>query len=383
MLLVRSFLLLVVLCQGIFLSAQNVGVNEDGSAPHPSAILEIKATNKGLLLPRLTDAQRLAISNPAEGLLIYNTDTDCQNLFNGSQWVELCGIVICNPPPTTAIAGPDQYNVIGNRTTLAGNLPLEGQGIWLIVSGEDGQVENPGQHDSRFFGQPGETYLLRWIITNDCRSAQDEVLISFQLAPCGEQTFVTDREGNQYPIVSLGSQCWMAENLKVSTYRNGNAIAHVTNNTTWGALSSGAWSNYNNDASNDLTYGKLYNWYAVTDNRNICPTGWHVPIDDEFITLVDYLGTQTYAGSEMKAVSALWTAPNEGATNSSGFSGLPGGKRNWLGNYREIGSFAYFWTVTENDATIARVRHLRNTTTASIRNNFDKKEGASVRCVKD
>jgi uncharacterized protein (TIGR02145 family) len=121
----------------------------------------------------------------------------------------------------------------------------------------------------------------------------------------------------------------------------------------------------------------------VNDSRNICPTGWHVPSDNEFITLVDFLGGQTVAGAEMKSTSSLWKSPNQGANNQSGFSGLPGGTRNYLGNFNLLTEFGYFWTSTENDATMARARNLSYSTTQSIRVNNEKKVGFSVRCVKD
>lgn len=375
------FLILALWVMG--LNAQNVGISEDGSIPNNSAILDLKSSSKGLLLPRLTDAQRLAIQNPAKGLVIYNIETDCQNYYNGSQWIELCGIPICNPAPTKADAGSDQLDVIGTKTTLQANMPFEGVGSWVIVSGTGGYFDTISKHNAIFFGLAGNQYVLRWIISNNCRSTQDEVVVSFIPPPCGAITTVSDIDGNVYDVVNIGSQCWMVQNLKSTRYRTGANIPNQTNQSTWTGLTTGAWVNYANSAANDAIYGKLYNWFAVTDSRNICPLGWHVPSDNEFITLVDFLGGQSVGGAEMKSTSSLWKSPNLGATNASGFSGLPGGQRNFSGNFNLLGDFAYFWTSTENDASVARARNLSFSTTQSIRINNDKKVGFSVRCVKD
>ena len=127
------------------------------------------------------------------------------------------------------------------------------------------------------------------------------------------------------PNVIIGAQTWSAKNLDITTYRNGDTIPQVTDPEQWGALTTGAWCYYNNDSTNNAIYGKLYNWYAVIDSRGLAPLGWHVPSDKEWYTLIDYLGGVDIAGGKMKSVSSLWISPNTGATNSSGFSALPGG----------------------------------------------------------
>lgn len=375
--------ILILLLLPVSLYAQNIGINEDGSTPHPTSILEVKSSSKGMLIPRLTDAQRLAIANPAKGLMLYNLNTDCLNFFNGTQWVEYCGIPICNPAPTASAAGNDQLNVIGVKATLSANTPTEGTGSWVIVNGTGGYFDTITKPNAIFYGLAGTQYILRWIIGNDCRSTQDEVVISFAPPPCGAISTVSDIDGNVYDVLNIGSQCWMVQNLKTTKYQNGVTIPNQTNQTTWNGLTSGAWVNYGNNVANEATYGKLYNWYAVVDSRKICPVGWHIPTDNEFITLVDFLGGQTVAGGQMKTTSSLWRTPNLGADNSSGFSGLPGGTRNFLGNFTLVGDYGYFWSATENDATIARARNLSYLTAASIRVNNEKKVGFSVRCVKD
>ena len=150
---------------------------------------------------------------------------------------------------------------------------------------------------------------------------------------------VTDIDGNTYKTVKIGNQIWMAENLKVTHYRNGDIIPNVTNNFEWAYLSTGAWCVHDNDGSYANTYGYLYNWYAVNDIRNIAPEGWHVPTDEEWKELEMYLGmSQTEAddtgyrgtneGGKLKeAGTTHWETPNTGATNETGFSALPGGCR--------------------------------------------------------
>lgn len=148
---------------------------------------------------------------------------------------------------------------------------------------------------------------------------------------------VTDIEGNVYLTIKIGDQLWMAENLKVSRYRNGDNIPNVPDTSEWVNLTTGAWVYYNNDSSNDETYGKLYNWYAVDDNRGLCPTGWHVPSEEEWTTLTIFLIGRNVGGT-MKSTTG-WNSPNTGATNESGFSGLPGGNRNSDGDFNNIRLF--------------------------------------------
>ena len=135
---------------------------------------------------------------------------------------------------------------------------------------------------------------------------------------------MTDQQGNVYKTIVIGTQEWMAENLKTTVYRNGNAIDNIIDNTQWIGLTTGAWASYNNDSQYDCPYGKLYNWFAVADPRHVCPTGWHEPTDAEWTTLTDYLGGEEVAGGKMKSAGTqYWIGPNTDATNESGFSGLP------------------------------------------------------------
>jgi uncharacterized protein (TIGR02145 family) len=207
----------------------------------------------------------------------------------------------------------------------------------------------------------------------------------------------TDGDGNHYPVVTIGTQTWMAENLKTHYYKNSSAIPNVLDGTTWSGLSTGAMCWYNNDsATYAATYGALYNWYAVDNSSGLCPTGWHVPSDLEWQTLELSLGMSqsmlnltgwrgTDEGGKMKEAGlAHWNSPNTGATNTSGFTALPGGFRFYTnGGFIDIGNNGYWWSSTAYSATHTwnRVLHFNNNVVN--RNTNSKKNGFSVRCVMD
>ncbi len=197
---------------------------------------------------------------------------------------------------------------------------------------------------------------------------------------------VTDIDGNTYNTVQIGNQVWMSENLKTTRYRNGGLIPNVTtDNTAWGNLTTGAWSYYNNDVSNNAIYGKLYNWYTTLGDT-LCPTGWGVPTDAEWTTLTTYLGGEQVAGGKMKTIGnayPYWIDPNTGAINSSGFSALPGGYRNSDGSFNFVRNYAFFWSATEHDASYAWLRSLGSGNGSVDRNYNFKSVGASVRCLRD
>jgi uncharacterized protein (TIGR02145 family) len=167
---------------------------------------------------------------------------------------------------------------------------------------------------------------------------------------------VTDINGNSYKTISIGTQTWMAENLRTNKYRDGSAIPIVTNNTEWAALSSGAYCIYvNNETEIPATYGRLYNWYAVADIRNIASRGWHVPTDAEWLTLITFLGGESVAGGKLKETGIThWGSPNTNATNESGFTALPGGYRiNIVGTFGDIDARRFRWSSTDTGSTEA------------------------------
>jgi uncharacterized protein (TIGR02145 family) len=202
---------------------------------------------------------------------------------------------------------------------------------------------------------------------------------------------ISDVDGNTYKTVYIGTQQWMAENLKTEKYNDGTFIPNITNNITWDTLRSGAWCNYNNSDSLGNIYGKLYNWYAIcpttNGNREICPTGWHVPIAAEWDVLLNYLGGWPVAGGKMKEIgTSHFIIPNYGATNESLFTGLPGGTRFWNGSdFRYIGEWGFWWTSTgkTNDGDFSREQKL---VSGSVKSEIDaghKWAGMSIRCLKD
>ena len=161
---------------------------------------------------------------------------------------------------------------------------------------------------------------------------------------------MTDQEGNVYKTIVIGTQEWMAENLKTSIYRNGDLIPNITNAAEWSGLSTGAWVFYNNDSLYECPYGRLYNWYSVSDSRHVCPSGWHEPTEIEWTILTNFLGGESVAGGKLKATLigpsenyGMWYEPNLSATNESGFSGLPGGFRTFDNAFEYIGDFGAWW----------------------------------------
>jgi uncharacterized protein (TIGR02145 family) len=195
---------------------------------------------------------------------------------------------------------------------------------------------------------------------------------------------MTDQDGNSYTTIVIGTQEWMAENLKASHYRNGDLIPIVTNDSTWSVLSTGATSWYNNDSvAYNCPYGKLYNWYAVADSRNVCPSSWHVPSDSEWIKLIDYLGGETVAGGKMKSPGMqYWISPNIAADNSSGFSGVPGGYRRYNGSF-SVGYLCNWWSSTRLFTNQSMYRQLRYTSSTVSRYSEYNSYGFSIRCIKD
>ncbi len=193
-----------------------------------------------------------------------------------------------------------------------------------------------------------------------------------------------DYDGNAYPTITIGTQVWTAENLRVKHYRSGDPIPHVEKDTAWTNSTTGAFCWYNNaQSANEKYYGVLYNCYAVDDNRGLCPDGWHVPTDNEWITLANFLGGAFYAGGKMKFESDFWDYPNTDATNSSNFSAFPGGLRDYWGKFLFRGKDAYWWHASDNKNYYTYFSDV-NWFDGQIINDIGVCQiGLSVRCVKD
>lgn len=296
----RSFSLFValLLLSGSELSAQ-VGINADNSLPDNSAMLDIKSTNTGLLIPRMTQNQIALITSPANGLQVYCTTDQKLYLFTGSHWKEVAfGSAIIVPPFT-----------------------------------------------------------------------------------CGNP-FSDARDSKTYNTVVIGTQCWFAQNLNVGARING--TLSQTNNGIFEKYC------YNDDENNCTVYGGLYQWdeamqYSTTEGvMGICPTGWHLPTDAEWTTLTDFLGGEGMAGGKMKeAGTAHWSSPNTGATNSSGYTVLPGGCRYYSGNFTYLTIIAPFWSSSQIYASYAWHRYLYYDNESVTRHEYNKQDGLAIRCLKD
>ena len=187
-----------------------------------------------------------------------------------------------------------------------------------------------------------------------------------------------------FKSVRIGKQVWSSENLNTAEFSNGDKISEAKTNEEWqtmGEQGKSAWCYYDNDPANGIKYGKLYNWYAVADPRGLCPAGWHVPSDGEWTQLSNTLGGDNNAGSKMKSASG-WDQAGNG-TNSSGFSGLPGGNRNVYGTYFNIGNLGDWWSSTQVSTTFAWDRYLNYNYGGVGRDGYNESYGFSVRCVRD
>lgn len=187
-----------------------------------------------------------------------------------------------------------------------------------------------------------------------------------------------------YKTITIGTQVWMAENLKTTKYNDNTTIPLVTDNTAWFASISPAYCWYNNDSATYYnTYGAIYNWYAVMTGK-LCPTGWHVPTDAEWTTLTTYLGGESVAGGKLKETGTThWVTPNTRATNETEFKALPGGYRNCCGPYYAIGSYGNWWSSTEDYPYGAWFRYMGYGDSSVIRSFLDIRSGFSVRCLRD
>ncbi len=195
-------------------------------------------------------------------------------------------------------------------------------------------------------------------------------------ASCEYLDVVHDAEGRAYSTVRIGAQCWMAENLSTGAFNNGDPIP---NSTAWG-VQTPAWCSQDNSPEMEAIYGKLYNWYVVSDPRGVCPAGWHVATLADWTALGNELGGEDVAGGALKSTSSLWMPPNTGATNASGFSALPGGYRYWPW---PPGGDGHWWTASQPSGSMAYYTFIHLGSAGMFISANPKLYGYSIRCVKD
>jgi len=219
----------------------------------------------------------------------------------------------------------------------------------------------------------------------------------------GPDTKPNTMKGNDkkvYQTVTIGNQVWMAENLRETKYRNGDAIPNVTDNSTWAGLSTGARCTYEKSETAANIYGYLYNWYAVSDSRNLAPAGWHVPTDKDWKALEMHLGMSqsqadndgyrgTNEGSKLAGNASFWESgafalKSNAAFGESGFTALPGGYRDYVnGSFYFLGGYAYFWSASEYSTNYAWTRRLSYLDSGVIRYSYSKQDGISVRLIRE
>ncbi len=342
--------------------------------------------------------------------------------WNGSQWVFLQigtqgqTLTVCNGKPNwgpcsvvlATLTTSTITNITSSTATSGGNISNDGGGsitargvCWstsqsptIALSTKTVDGTGIGTFTSNLTGlNTATTYYVRAYATNSAGTAYGNqqtlttsTVVNGIFNPNLTYGTIADNDGNTYKTIVIGTQTWMAENLKTSKYRNGDLIPTGLSGSQWSTTSTGAYAIYDNNEANNTTYGKLYNWYAVIDSRNLCPAGLHVPSDAEWTTLENYLGGSTVAGGKMKSTSlSYWQTPNTEATNESGFSGLPGGDRPAGGNniYYLFGYNGLWWSSTVGSITQAYARYLKNTNGNSLRTNTQQRNGFSVRCLMD
>jgi uncharacterized protein (TIGR02145 family) len=296
---------------------------------------------------------------------------------------------------TTAVTGGN-ISTNGTATIIARGVCWATMSSPTITNNKTSDGTGSGSYLSNITGlTPGTFYYVRAYATNITGTAYgNQQTISTPLIdfnPNLTYGSVADVDGNSYKTIQIGTQTWMAENLKVTRYRNGDPIPNVTSYLVWESLAMGAYCDYNNMSSNSTIYGRLYNWYAVDDPRFLCPSGWHVPTDAEWHQLALFLDpTAIYyqyeseiAGGKLKEIGTIhWSSPNVGATNESGFTALPGGSGHGAGTFSALNTHGGWWAATLYSG-VPLTRGMSYASSRVNRGTVYKWDGFSVRCLKD
>jgi uncharacterized protein (TIGR02145 family) len=343
--------------------------------------INIKGANSGIVSSGITTVERDAIINPKEGHLIYNKSLKCFEFYNGSYWFNLC-----DNDDLKATKSIFTVETSGLQVSFKNSSQKALSYFWTFGNGQTSTLANP------IINYPDVgTYTVTLTATNSIGSNSSSQTFTIT----NSTNILIDIDGNSYNTVTLGTNKWMKENLKTTKYSNGDLIPNP-NSSAWSGITSAAWCYYDNNASNNAVYGKLYNFYVVEDTKNVCPTGWHVPTDAEWKALEMYLGmTQTQAdaelwrgtnqGSILSGTASLWQAgnlKNNAQFGTSGFNAIPAGFRYISGVYGYLGLASFFWTSTNTDTSNANVRNLDWEHSDVLRYNDFKTGGRSIRCVK-
>ncbi len=283
---------------------------------------------------------------------------------NIAQTTATCGGNITSDGGSTISARGVCWSTINDPTT-ADNKTSDGTGTGSYTSSITGLTANT-------------TYYVRAYATSVNGTGYGSDMI-FTTLP----TTITDIDGNVYHAVSIGTQVWMVENLKTTRYNDGTYIPLVTDDDIWISLTSDAYCWSNNDPDNKNPYGALYNWYAVNTGK-LAPTGWHVPTDADWNTLINFAGGTVTAGGNLKETGTdYWSPPNTGATDEYGFTALPGGYRSSAnGTFVNLSYYGVWWSATGTIGSIGRLL-LENTTATADYNHDIQTQGFSVRCIMD
>lgn len=405
--------LLIAVFASVITQAQ-VAVGTSTASMNASAQLEVTSNTKGFLPPRMTQAQRNDIITPAQGLIVYCSNCGTvgeAQVFNGNAWTNICGSPALGIKPT--INTTTVSDIVASSAKSGGTIVSNG-GDNIIVSGVVWSTStNPttalttkttngtvtGSFTSTMAGlAPETTYYVRAYATNSIGTSYGaEESFTTATAPVASDGEVT-----------IGSQIWTTRNLNVATYSDGTEIPQVTDPAAWESLTTGAWCYYNNDPANEAVYGKLYNWYAVvgiwdeaskTDEslrKQLAPTEYHVPLQAEMLTLIDGLGGKANASPELIEIGNEHWLPSIGgpsvepesgpiaaATNSTGFTALPGGFRYSGTDFYNIGTVGYLWStsswVQPHSASILSI----SPNFANYDDAMYKYGGLSVRCIKN
>ncbi|MCX6252001.1 MAG: hypothetical protein NTX61_14775 [Bacteroidetes bacterium] len=393
------FLIAIVLLNSSLLFSQ-VAVNTDGNLPNNSAMLDVKSTNKGFLMPRMTGAGLNAISNPADGLVIYCTDCGpgglgSVSMFMAGAWYTLSAKCINPLSPVAGIHVPYTLQIVWNWNTVTGATGYK----WNTTNDYGTATDMSTSTSTTEIGLTCNTPYTRYAWAyNGCGYSTPVTLTQSTLScwNCGNPV-IDIRDGQSYNTVLIGTQCWFAQNLNVGIRIN-SSIDQADNNII-------EKNCYSESDANCAIYGGLYQWnelmnYTTSSSSNpsgrqgICPSGWHVPSDPEICqmeiwldAMVDcdyssWLGTD--AGGKLKETGTIhWLSPNTGATNSSGFTDLPGGYSIKYGGFYGLTTGSYHWSATESSDTHSWFRYLHYQHANIYRSYYPKTYGYSSRCCKD